>query len=181
MAISNEKRQLGSPVERARSWAKRHKTGLAIGAIAVGAALPFLTGNGQETIETAKDVAPWVATGMVASEAAWIGGAAMCVAGTRSSIGGALRHPKETRQRFNSIAVQANQSTLFKAGLTINTAAAVAQFAIPAAAIVGNMPPEALGLLTLPTVDLVATISARVAIVAAMRSGQEQQIDAPVV
>ena len=68
-----------------------------------------------------------------------------------------------------NIATWVSNSRSFKTGFWINTVAAVSQFAWPATIVITKLPPESLGLLTIPTADLGATIALRLKLMSAIK------------
>jgi hypothetical protein len=144
-------------LERLWNTIKRNKLLVAAGTITVASMVAHPAG---ETIKALAETAPYVGPGMIAAEAAWIGGAAMMLA----AIGKKVLNPLKIHSRFKEIPDAAANSTTFKAGLGINTAAAIAEFAIPTVAVTSSLPPESWGILAFTTVDLWATIAIRRAI-----------------
>jgi hypothetical protein len=142
-----------------KTWGviKRNKIVTIAGAIAVGSLAANPIG---ETIEAVRDVAPYVGTGLIISEAGWIGGAAMMLA----TGGKKMLNPLKIKTAFKDIADNAEDSKFFKAGFALNLSSAVAQFAIPTVAVTANMPPQTWGILAVGAIDLWATIVLRRAI-----------------
>lgn len=141
-------------LERLWNGIKRNKVAVAAGAITVASMIASPLG---ETIKSLAETASYVGPGMIAAEAAWIGGAAMML----GAIGKKIINPLKIHQRFKEIPDAAAESTTFKAGLAINTVAAVAEFVIPAVAVTTKLPVESWGILSFAAVDLMATVALR--------------------
>lgn len=141
-------------LERFIGAVRRHKVAVAAGAITVAS---LATNPIGETVSKLADTAPYVGPGMIASEAAWIGGAAMMLA----AVGKRLYNPFKIRGAMKDVPEVAANSRLFKTGLAVNTLAALAQFAIPAAAVAKNLPVNSWGILTVSCLDLTATVALR--------------------
>lgn len=142
-----------------KTWeiVKQNKVVTIAGIIAVGSIAANPIGD---TIETVKDVAPYVGTGLLIGEAGWIGGAAMMLA----TGGKKMFNPLKIKSAFKDIGDNARDSKLFKAGFALNLGSAAAQFAIPTVAVTANMPPHTWGILAVGAIDLWATIVLRQAI-----------------
>lgn len=136
---------------------KRNKVVTVAGAIAVGSLAANPIGD---TIETVKDVAPYVGTGLLIGEAGWIGGAAMMLA----TGGKKMLNPLKIKSAFKDTVDSAEDSKLFKTGFALNLGSAIAQFAIPTVAVTANMPPQTWGVLAVGAIDLWATVVLRRAI-----------------
>jgi hypothetical protein len=141
-------------LERLWNGIKRNKVAVAAGVITVASMAANPIGD---TIKSLAETATYVGPGMIAAEAAWIGGAAMMLA----AIGKKIINPLKIHQRFKEIPDAAAESNLFKAGLAINTAAAVAEFVIPTIAVTTKLPVESWGILSFAAVDLLATVALR--------------------
>lgn len=141
-------------LERLWNGIKRNKVAVAAGAITVASMIASPIGD---TIKSLAETATYVGPGMVAAEAAWIGGAAMML----GAIGKKIINPLKIHQRFKEIPDAAAESTTFKAGLAINTVAAVAEFVIPTVAVTTKLPVESWGILSFAAVDLLATVALR--------------------
>jgi len=141
-------------LERLWNGIKRNKVAVAAGVITVASMVANPIGD---TIKSLAETAAYVGPGMVAAEAAWIGGAAMMLA----AIGKKIINPLKIHQRFKEIPDAAAESTLFKSGLAINTVAAVAEFVIPTVAVTTKLPVESWGILSFAAVDLLATVALR--------------------
>jgi len=155
-----------SPEEQTRKkrfegWWQRSRVKIALGAVAVSTAATLMMSPLEETVEAIGDDVPMAVAagvGMVAMEAAWIGGAAMMVGAAGRRV---ARNPLRIRSQLTDIAKDANESATFKAGFWINTGAAVSQFVIPTALVVSQLPPESWGILAPAVVDLGATVVLR--------------------
>jgi len=143
-----------------KGWFRRNRAKLAIGATALSLGTLAFNPLG-DTAEKVKEVAPWVAPGMLVGEAMWIGGAAMMLAATGSEVG---KNPLKIKDRIPEIAQKANNSNMFKAGFVINTVGAVGEFVIPAIAVTRELPVESWGILGFSLLDLGVTIAVRKAI-----------------
>jgi len=147
--------------KRFAGWWHRNRMRVALGAVAVSTAATLMMSPLEETVETIGDDVPTAVAagvGMVAMEAAWIGGAAMMVGAAGRRV---MRNPLRIREQLKDVAQDANDSKTFKAGFWINTGAAVSQFAIPTALVVSQLPPESWGILAPAVVDLGATVVLR--------------------
>jgi hypothetical protein len=145
-------------VDQPSSWWRRNRASLAVGATLASLGLTFFANPISETIDKVEDEAPWVAVGMGVAEIAWIGGAAMMLGATGSEIG---LNPLKIKSRIKDIARKANDSTLFKAGFVVNTTGAVAEFVLPTATIVSQLPVESWGVSGIFALDLAATVAVR--------------------
>jgi hypothetical protein len=141
-------------LERLWNGIKRNKVAVAAGAITVASMVASPIGD---TIKSLAETASYVGPGMIAAEAAWIGGAAMML----GAIGKKIINPLKIHKRFKEIPDAAAESTLFKSGLAINTVAAVAEFVIPTVAVTTKLPVESWGILSFAAVDLIATVALR--------------------
>ena len=85
------------------SFLKRSKTKIAVGAAAVSVATTLALDPLGETTDKLVEAAPWVGGGVLASEALFIGGAAMMLAGVGDKIG----NPLTMKHRVGEIAEKA--------------------------------------------------------------------------
>ena len=123
------------------------------------------------------DAAPWVGSGLVAGEAAWIGGAALAL----GAVGVKVRNPLKIKNQFKDIATHADNSKMFKIGFWTNTTAAVAEFGVLTVGVMKYLPPEAWGALSFGALDLAATVTFRKMILNGIKNtansnNSEQQI-----
>lgn len=149
----------------AKEFTGRHKGKMVMGAVAVSAALTFANNPYEEVIDQALEAAPWVLSGVVVSEAAFVAGGIMMA----GSVGNKIGNPLKIKEKIPEIAKQANDSLLFKSGFWVNTAGAVGTGVFLSAAIVGKMPPEAYGALSVTLVDLSLTCAVRKAMLDGIR------------
>lgn len=142
------------------NWLHRNSLRLAIGASALSLTTTLATDPFGETIDRLQETAPYIGAGLVIGEGLWIAGAGMML----SAIGDKIWNPFQIHSKLAEITHRATRSVLFRAGLAINTIAAVGQTTTAAIGVVSEMPVKSWGLLTLAATDLVATIKIRRAI-----------------
>lgn len=148
----------------------RLKTKLIMGAAATATVVSLALSANGPVLHKLAEVAPWVGSGMIMAEIGWLGGAAVAFA----SVGRRIKNPFRIRSEMKNIAQYANESIGFKVGLAVNTASALAEFAIPTAAALTKLPPETWGLLGFPSLDLVATVAVRGVILRGMQNARQQ-------
>lgn len=161
----NHEAQSQSVSNRFVEFLQRRKMKLAIGAVAVSSVMTLTNNPASEVIDDAIEAAPWVGSGVVASEALFIAGAGMMAASVKDKLG----NPFKIKERIPEIATKARDSKLFKFGFWTNTVGAVGDFAVISAGIVAKMPPESYPLLAIPLLDLGVTVAVRKAIRSGIR------------
>lgn len=140
------------------SWLNRHKVKLAIGAIVVGTLFSPI----GETVDELKHNAPWITGAALATEIGWLGGAAMMLAAAGKKIG----NPFKLRSRWNEIKENPVDTALFKSGLYVNGASALALAGVVIGGSVTTLPAEAWPApMALAAVDIAGTIAFRKPIV----------------
>ncbi len=102
--------------QRTKEFAGRHKGKIALGALAVSAALTFGNNDAHEVIDKALEAAPYAAAGVVASEVAFVVGAGM-MAGAVSRADGA-----SFKSGLYNLAETARDSTMFQSGIITSAA-----------------------------------------------------------
>ncbi len=158
--------------EKVPNWLRRNKAKLLLGVAATSLAVTLATDKLGEVQEQVADAAPWVGAGVVASEALFIGGAAMMA----SSVGEKIGNPLTVKNRIPEIAKHANESTLFKTGFVTNTIGAVGDFAVISAGVVHELPPQSWGVLGLTLTDLAGTVALRKAMLDAGRKHADKPV-----
>ena len=151
-------------------WRKR-RLSIALGVTAMSAAATVTNNPIGEVADKAVDAAPWVAGGMATSEALFVGGAAAMAYSVKGKIG----NPLKLRERIPELARQANGNRIFEAGFWVNSAGAVGTGAVAAAGIIAEMPTEAYPALSLPALDIWATVVVRKAVRRVIRENSEAQ------
>jgi hypothetical protein len=159
---------------RVGNWIKSHKLKLLVGVAATSAAVTLINDPFAETKENVMEAAPWVAAGVVASEALFIAGAGMMLA----SVGEEIGNPLTMKKRTKDIARKANNSVLFKTGFVTNTVGAVGDFVVLSTGVMKELPPSAWGVLTLTLADLSLTVAVRKGILNSIREQSEDNIAA---
>jgi len=125
-------------------WLKRHKTKLAVGAAALSLALPLAFQPMSENKKLVTESGPWVATGLAASEAAWIGGAIIML----GAAGRKIRNPLKVRSSLDDIR-EVKGTDALRAGFAVHMTGAISQDAILAAAVL-ELPKASWGLMAIP-------------------------------
>lgn len=156
---------------RSREFVSRHKGKLALGAAAASAVVTFALNPMEEVTEEVVDTAPAVAVGLVASEAAFVGGLVMMA----SSVGNKIGNPLKLREKMPEICEKANESKLFKAGFWTNTAGAVGSAAVITAGVVAKLPPESYGILSFAAADIAVTVGVRKAMLDVIKKNAEKE------
>lgn len=147
-------------VVKSPNWLKKNVGKLSLAALLVGGGYAFISNPASELEHKIEKVAPWTLGGLAATEVAWIGGAAMMAAGAGKNIGGG-RGLINMRSRWQEFANDTNNSNVYKAGLHINTGAALAASGVLIAGAV-NLPPSFWpGALALVSLDLGSTYAIR--------------------
>ncbi|MCA9332124.1 hypothetical protein KC968_04270 [Candidatus Saccharibacteria bacterium] len=136
-----------------RKWIGRSLIGLAIGS----GILTVVTDKVDDARDAVVEAAPWVGAGVLASEAMFVGGAAMMAASAGQKIG----NPFTIKQRYPEIVVGAGDSKVFRAGLAINTIGAFGDAAVIAAGTFHAMPPETWGIAGIAAIDGLGTLAIR--------------------
>ena len=130
----------------------RYKTAIKLGILASSTALTIAIDPISKIKDLATETAPWVAGGLIAGEAAWIGGAVIMLVASGAKIGNPLKFHK----RLSEIGQEVKNSKLMKSGFAINMTGAMGQFGVATAGIL-ELPHQSWGLLTLPAYDLALT------------------------
>lgn len=157
--------------ERVKGFAGHNKGKLALGAFAVSTALTF-SSHSYHTVEHDLTAAlPWVGSGVVASETAFVVGAGMMAAAVGSKVGS----PLKIKERIPEIAERANDSLLFKSGFWVNTTGAVGTAAIVSAGVVAKLPPESWGVLPIAFADMGLTTTVRLAMHRGIRNNVQRR------
>jgi hypothetical protein len=151
-------------------WIRRQKTKLIVGAAAVSAGVTLATDPLEDTKDRVFEAAPWVASGLLAGEVLWIGGAAMML----GAVGNKIGNPLKIKKKVPELAMHANNSMLFKSGFWINTGGAVAQTGVLVAGVTSELPAKSWGILGLALADFALTISVRRAIRKGVRNNTPQ-------
>jgi hypothetical protein len=138
-------------IESSRRYS-RYKTALKLGIVASSTALTVAIDPLSRVKDLVTETAPWVAGGLIAGEAAWIGGAVIMLAAGGVKVG----NPLKIRGQLAKIGRDVRNSKLMKSGFAINMAGAVSQFGVASAGVL-ELPHQSWGLLTLPTYDLALT------------------------
>lgn len=160
-----------SRYERIVDSVDRHKTKLILGAAAISLTLTISLDPLGETKDKVIDAAPWVGGGILASEALWIGGAAMMLA----AVGKTIKNPLKIRKQVPELAQKADSSKLFKAGFYINTTGAVGDFAVLSVGVMNKLPVHSWGVLGIALADLGITIAVRRAIYKGIKKNAKEQ------
>lgn len=142
-------------------WKTKANLAMALGSTAT----TFVTSPLSNTLHELERMTIWVAPSMITAEALWIGGGAMMLA----AVGEKLKNPFAIKRRVPEIAEKATSSGLFKSGFWLNTSAAVAEFVIPTAGIVTELPPQSWGVSALFAADLAVTVAVRKTILGGIR------------
>ncbi|OGL25976.1 hypothetical protein A3E49_02485 [Candidatus Saccharibacteria bacterium RIFCSPHIGHO2_12_FULL_49_19] len=146
--VSQEKDQAGIQNE---NWLKRHKTKMAVGAAALSLALPMAFQPMSENRKIATEAAPWVATGLVASEAVLLGGAAIMLAAAGSRIGNPLR----IRGNLHRLK-DANGTNAMRVGYAVHIAGAASWDAVLSVGVL-ELPKASWGLMAIPAYSVAIT------------------------
>lgn len=125
------------------------------------------------TIDRLKEVGPWVAIGLLASEALFILGLAVMAATVGVKLGA---NPLKWRSHFEAILAKLNRTPLFWVGLALNTIGALGTGVVLLIATLTGLPPSAWGLLVLPLADLSLTAAVRAAVVGGVRGQTTESV-----
>lgn len=125
------------------------------------------------TIDRVKEVGPWVAIGLLVSEALFILGLAIMAATVGVKLG---LNPLRWRGQFDAILAKLDRTPLFWVGLALNTIGALGTGVVVLIATVVGLPPTAWGLLVLPLADLSLTAAVRAAVVGGVRGHNSEQV-----
>lgn len=140
------------------NFLRRQKTKICIGATALSVGATLALNPLEETTDQVIESLPYVATGIIGSEIAWMGGAAMML----SSVGSRIPlDPRKLKAKMPEIAEKANDSKLFKAGFAVNVAGALGDFVILSGGVVKTLPPHSWGVLGFTLLDLGVTLGVR--------------------
>lgn len=165
--------ETSSAWERTKQWVGRNKVKLALGVSAVSlAATPVYNPMGEVTKDL-YEASPWVAAGVVTTEALFAGGIAMMA----MSVGGSLRNPFKMRGQLQEICQKANDSMLFKTGFWTNTVGAVGSAAVIGGGIIAKLPPESYGLLSFSALDIGVTVTVRKALMNGIKNKSAEKTE----
>ncbi|MEI7759080.1 MAG: hypothetical protein WCJ05_02775 [bacterium] len=151
---------------RSKETIVRQKNKLAVAALVGSVAVTLAINPMHELEHKVIDAAPWVGSGLLVGEAAWIGGAALAL----GAVGVKVRNPLKIKSQFKDIATHTDNSKMFKIGFWTNTTAAVAEFGILTAGVMKYLPPEAWGALSFGALDLAATVTFRKMILSGIKN-----------
>lgn len=151
---------------------RRYKTRLILGAAALSLGVTMLADPLKDTKDSIESAAPWVISGLVASEVLFVGGAAMMLAGIGDKIG----NPLTVKGRIPELAEKANNSKLFKAGFWTNALGAVGDFVVLTAGVCSTLPVHSWGVVGLTLADLGVTLSVRKALYNGIERNATQDI-----
>lgn len=140
-----------------KSFLSRHLNKILIGCAALSVGYTVVSDDLGDLKDDVVEAAPWIGTGVIASEVAFIGGLALMGA----SVGASIKNPLKLRQELPEMVSKANDSRLFKAGFWLNTSGAVGDFGVLSVGILKEMPPSSWGVLGLTLTDLAGTIGVR--------------------
>ena len=149
-SINNEE------VER-QGWFRRNCNKLLIGATALSLSVTLAKDPFDEVKQKVIEAAPWVGTGVIASEALFVAGAVTMAA----SVGKKVGNPLKLKQNLPEMAKHAGRSKLFKAGFIVNTVGAVGDFVVLSAGVMGKLPVYSWGVLSFTVADLGITVAVR--------------------
>ena len=124
-------------------------------------------------IERVREVGPWVALGLLISEALFIAGLAVMAWSVGVRLG---PNPLRWRERLSEVLASLDRSPMFWTGLVANTVGAVGTAVVLGWAVVAGLPVSAWGLLVLPLADLSLTVAVRAAVVGGVRRNAERNL-----
>ncbi|MEM7323854.1 MAG: hypothetical protein AAF531_12275 [Actinomycetota bacterium] len=125
------------------------------------------------TIDRVKEVGPWVAAGLLASEALFVLGLALMAATVGVKLG---PNPLRWRSQFDTILAKLDRTPMFWVGLILNTVGALGTGVVILIAVLTGLPPTAWGLLVLPLADLSLTAAVRAAVVGGVRGHRKDPV-----
>ncbi len=108
-------------------WLRKNQLSLALGVSAASIAVNLATDPFAETMHRLGEAAPWVGTGLVVGEAAWLGGAAMML----TAVGDRFENPfrvERLRTKVSQLAIAAQTHPEFESGLLATTLGSVGSF-----------------------------------------------------
>lgn len=126
--------------------------------LVVVSAIGLANAAGQDTVDRILEHLWWAGTGLLVSEAVFVGGLAVMLAalGMRLSP-----NPMRWRRQWRAAARKATSTPTFWVGFWINAVGALATGVIGTAAVVVTLPVTAWGLAALPLLDVALTLSVR--------------------
>lgn len=161
-------------IENTQNWLKRNFVKLSLGAFVVGTAVSIATNPLGELKEDIGNTAPWAIGGLVASEALWIGGAALMA----SSAGKKVGNPLTMHSRWNNISESIVESKGFRTGLLINTVGAIGTAGVVVAGAASALPVEAMpGAIGLAAADIASTIAVRSGVYSSIKSAKKAETE----
>jgi hypothetical protein len=137
----------------------------ALGLLAVGGVTALATQPGK-VLKEIEEAAPITVPGLIGSEVVWDVGLGMMVVGAGKNIG----NPLTLRKRWGEVGDKAINSSLTKAGLTINTLGALATTGFIVYGGTKLSPDLWPGVAGVASLDLVSTVALRAPLVLAMKN-----------
>jgi hypothetical protein len=148
-----------------RSWFRKHLLPISIGALLTTSVVSFAMHPKKETIDKVEHNAPWIIGGLAGTEAIYLGGAGLMMAGAAKDIG----NPFKLKSSLPKIEANIYENPRFRTGLWANTAGAVLTTGVLATGIMTSLPPaESWGALGLVVVDLGGSLAIRSGILTAI-------------
>ncbi len=163
--------------DQLRCFARRHKGKMLLGAAAVSLAMPFAINPVEEAGEQVGSAIGWTVAGGAVSESMFIGGIGIMGLAVGAQLGA---NPLKWKDRLDDVTAKADNSLLFKAGFWVNTTGAVGTAAIGTAAALTYLPPESMGILTIPAFDLWLTYAIRKAVLGKIKENVAKNATRPV-
>lgn len=157
------------------SWIKNNMTKLCLGAFAVSTGVSVAQGSGDEIIDNLSENFLELGVALGASEALWVGGAAMILASAGRKIG----NPLTLKSRWEDVKLAIYEGEGFKKGLHVNAAGAVGAAGVVVGGAVTTMPTETWpAAFAFAAADLVQTVSVRIPIYKDMKENQKKAEEA---
>lgn len=151
----------------ARRWLVRG----AYGALAVGGAVTLALSPWDKLEHDVESAAPWVGGGIVATEALWIGGAAIALGASGQKIG----NPFTIKKRFGEVKESLKSSRVVETGVTVNTAGALGTAGFIMAGAVAALPVETWpGAVGIAALDMASTVALRAPIYQALHKDKAE-------
>lgn len=158
------------------NWLKRNFVKLSLGAFVAGTAVSIATNPLGELKEDIGETAPWAIGGLFATEALWIGGAALMA----SSAGKKVGNPLSMHSRWDEISGSIVESKGFRAGLLVNTAGAIGTAGVVIAGAATALPAEAMpGAFGLAAADIASTIAIRSGVYSSIKRAKKAETEKP--
>lgn len=149
------------PVEAASDqpgWVRRNAFKIGAGLFIGGTAVTVATNPLGHLEKDVAQVAPWAAGGVLATEAMWIGGAAMMAGAAGKKVG----NPLTLKSRWGEISNDIVDSRAFRSGLAVNTLGALGTASVVIAGAATALPPETWpGAFGLAAADMASTVAVR--------------------